>query len=57
MEKIKQAKRGLEQYLEGKVKDYHVLTRKAAQDVMSISTFQIWQSWRALQDVCDGDIK
>lgn len=57
MEKIRKAKAGLEQYLEGKVKDYHVLTRKAAQEVMSISTFHIWQSWRDLQDVVEGDIK
>ena len=56
MEKIKRSKAGLERYLEEKAKDYRTLTRKAAQEVMSISTFQIWQSWRDLQDVVEGDL-
>lgn len=57
MDKIHKAKANLEHYLEGKVKDFYVLDAATAQLVMSISTFQIWQSWRALQDVTEGDIK
>lgn len=56
MDKIKKAKTNLEQYLEGKVKDYHALTHDTAQHVMSISTFMVWRSWRDLQDICDGDL-
>lgn len=57
MEKIKKAKAQLEHYLEGKVKDFHVLDAHTAQTLMSISTYTIWRAWRDLQDVCDGDIK
>lgn len=56
MDKIRKAKASLEQYLEGKVKDYHALTHDTAMHVMSISTFMVWRSWRDLQDVCDGDL-
>lgn len=57
MDKIKKAKAQLEHYLEGKVKDFHILDAHTAQMLMSINTYTIWRAWRDLQDVCEGDIK
>lgn len=57
MDKIRKAKANLEHYLADKVKDFNVLGEHTAQLVMSMSVYTVWQSWRALQDVCEGDLK
>lgn len=57
MEKVKKAKKLLEDYLSLKSKDFASMDEKTAKVTMSIHTFTIWRSWRDLQDVCEGNLR
>jgi hypothetical protein len=58
MEKLKSAKRDLEDFLEShNVKDYFAYDEKTARQMMALSTFKVWKAWRKLNDICNGDIR
>lgn len=53
--KLTQAKYKLEDYLKMKgVKDWWTLDENTANQVMAISTFKVWTSWRTLHDIMEG---
>lgn len=50
--KLVQAKYKLEDYLKMKgVKDYWIIDEDTAKQVMAISTFKVWTSWKTVQEI------